>query len=134
VEVLDHEHRRRPPVEIPDQRACDLVRARVTGDQRRELASRLLGYVGEWPKRLRREQRLAGTPQDPIPASMLVAKPSQESGLARPGLAAEQDQAADGVTDDALEGCLELAELSGSLEKVVDLGHVVILAPGARGV
>jgi hypothetical protein len=107
------------------------MRARVTGDQRRELASRLLGYVCERPKRLGREKRLAGTPQDPIPASMLVAEPPQESGLARSGLAAEQDQTAGGVPDDALERGLELAELSGSLEEVVGIAHIVILAPGA---
>jgi len=53
VEVLEHEHGRAPAGQLTDERARDLVRAGLPGDELLELATGHLGDVEERTERAR---------------------------------------------------------------------------------
>jgi hypothetical protein len=65
VDVLEHEDRPGPRLQLVSQRRHDLVRHRAALDELLQLAVRLLGDTEQRPERPRREKRIAGAPEDP---------------------------------------------------------------------
>jgi hypothetical protein len=92
VQVLHHEHGRVAAVELVEQRAEHRLARCVGGQRVGELAARLPGDVVDRPQRTRREQRVAGAPQEARAAGARDAL--CQRGLADPGLAGDQHDAA----------------------------------------
>ncbi len=69
-----------------------LVGPGATLDELLELAAGRPCDVDEGPKRTRREQRLAGAPQDPGRRALLLAEPAHNRGLPHPRLAPHEHQ------------------------------------------
>ena len=95
VGVLDHRHHRPASgVEQVQERAEQAVPGRLGGDKGRQLPAGLAGDVEQRAERARGPQRVAGPPEDAGVAALAVAEGADQRGLADPGLAADQHQAA----------------------------------------
>jgi hypothetical protein len=74
VDVLEHDDGGWSPIELAEQRANDLVRPGAADHELRELAPRHIRDVEQRSKGTRRQERVAGTPEDPYGVALLVAK------------------------------------------------------------
>jgi hypothetical protein len=117
VHVLEDEHRRAPCAELVRQRRHHLVGHRPTLDHRLELAAGRLGDAQERPERTRREQRVAGPPEDPPRLAAGFAEPPEERCLADPGLAADQQDPPARAALDGLQAIDQHRQLGGALEQ-----------------
>jgi hypothetical protein len=84
VRVLEHEDRR-PTTELVGEYRGDLMRPGAAADELIELAIRRVRDLEQGPERARRQQPVAGAPEDPRRTSTLVAETPQECCLASPG-------------------------------------------------
>jgi hypothetical protein len=96
VGVLDHHHPRAPRlVQLIQERGEQPLPRRPRRQQLGEPAGRLPGDVVQWAQRAWREQRIAGSHQEPCIGRMLLGKPPDQGRLADAGLARHQgDEAA----------------------------------------
>ena len=83
VHVLDDQDRRRPRPQLAHERRRDHVRSGAALDELLELAARELGDVEQRPERPRREQGVAGAPQDPR-ARRAARRTAHETRLSDP--------------------------------------------------
>jgi hypothetical protein len=116
VEVVQHEHRRRPLPEFTHECGRELVRPGTRSQKLLELPARDLGDVEEGAERTRREQSVAVTPQDPCRAGRLVAELPQESGLPNSRLAADEHEPPTPGVVHGNERVVERSELARPLE------------------
>jgi hypothetical protein len=117
VHVLEHKHRRGPRAQLVRQRRHHLVRHRPTRHDRLDLTPRPFGDTEKRPQRARREQRVAGTPEDPHRLAALVAEPPHEGRLADPGLAPDQQHLPTRAALDGLQAIDQHGQLGGALEQ-----------------
>jgi hypothetical protein len=99
------------------ERRHHLVRHRATLDDRLELATGPLGDGEQRPERTRREQRVAGAPEDPRRPAALLAEPPHEGRLADPRLAADQQDMPPRAALDGLQAIDEPRQLGATLEQ-----------------
>jgi hypothetical protein len=99
------------------ERRHHLVRHRTTLDDRLELATGSLGDGEQRPERIRREQRVAGAPEDPGRLAALLAEPPHEGRLADPRLAADQQDMPTRAALDGLQAIDEPRQLGATLEQ-----------------
>ena len=90
VQVLDDDDRRTPSRGDALDRRGDGVRRPAALERVRERSARLVGGVEERPERPRREERVAGAPEDRRRARLLLAERAHERGLADARLARDE--------------------------------------------
>ena len=93
VDVLQDEHERPPTVTRAEERGSDRVRT-TSVDRLGDRARCLGGDLEDRPERRRREEGVAGAPEDRGGFAELVGEPPHQRGLADPGLPAHEDEAA----------------------------------------
>jgi hypothetical protein len=93
------------------------MRHRAPGHDRLQLAAGPLGDLEKRPERTRREQRVAGAPQDPRRLAALLAEPPQEGRLADPCLTADQQHLPARAALDGLQAPDERRQLGGTFEQ-----------------
>ncbi len=121
VHVLEHEDRR-PTTELVGEHRGDLMRPGAAANELIELATRRVRDLEQGAERARRQQSVAGAPEDPRRTSTLVAETPQECCLAGPGFTANEDETS--VTrEGTAEDLLELRQLIGTLEQLARLVH-----------
>jgi hypothetical protein len=92
VDVLEHEDGRSPGVGLSEQRRGEVVRAALSFEHGSELAPRVVRDVREGPQWPGREERVAGSREDPDVAVQLVAELLHDGCLADPCLARDQHE------------------------------------------
>jgi hypothetical protein len=117
VHVLENEHARDPRAQLLGQRRHHRVGHRATRHDRLQLAAGRLGDLQERPERARREERVAGAPEDPPRLAAPLAEPPQEGRLADPGLAADQQHLPTRAALDGLQAPDERRQLGGTFEQ-----------------
>jgi len=117
VHVLEDEHGRGRRPQLAGQRRHHRMRHRAPGHDRLQLAAGPLGDLQQRAEGARREQRIAGAPQDPRRLAALVAEPPHERGLADPCLAAHQQQLPASAALDGLQPVGQGRQLGGPLEQ-----------------
>ena len=104
-------------LELLHQRRRQLVRPRRSGCDSLELAAGHAGDVEEGAQRTRREQRVAGAPEE-TPLVLRAAEPANERGLAHSGLPADEGEPAATGRGDRPEKVVEGFELLGALQQL----------------
>jgi hypothetical protein len=92
VDVVEDDHRRRPPAELARERSCNLVGLRAAGHQLLELAARGLGDLEEGAERPGREERVAVAPENARRTVLVAAEAAQQRRLADPRLTADEHE------------------------------------------
>lgn len=87
MHVLENEDRRLRRLQLVQELGGDRVWARLPGDELRQAPADLLGHVQQRPERARREERVAGSVEDPGRA-LLRAELADERRLPDARLAA----------------------------------------------
>ena len=123
VHILEHEHGRCAFAELTSQRRDDLMRNRAARDTLLEVAADILGDREQRAEWARREEGIAGAPQDSRRRTGLLAEPPQKHCLPHPGLAADHRDAPSRAAFDGPQGFPERRELRGALEQVARSAH-----------
>ena len=95
MQILEHEHRRGPPVELPHDLIGDRVGFGSGSHERLEVTAAMLGDLDERAERTWGPQRRAGAPEHAGLALLVLAEASQQRGLAHTRLAADEHEPAD---------------------------------------
>jgi hypothetical protein len=121
MQVLEHEDGRRAAHELAQQRRRHLVRPRAALRDVREIATGVLGDVEQRAQGARREQRVAGAPEDPCRSPMLVGEPARKRRLPGTRLARDEHEMPAGGRADFLQHRLQRVELRRALQEVARL-------------
>jgi hypothetical protein len=111
MEVLDDKHRRRRSCEVAQQCRGYRVSAGALGNQIGQFAAEACGYVKQWSKRLRREERIARSPDGSHVAADGLAEAAQEGRLPRTGFTADEQHASAMPGPNVLQRAAELRKL-----------------------
>ena len=90
MQILNHHHRRRPPIQLVHQRTRHLVWLAAGFDLLAQLAFYDSSDVKQGPERPRREQRIARRPQHPHRPASLTTEPAHQRCLADARLTMDQ--------------------------------------------
>ena len=119
VQILQHQHRRRPAAKLAKEGRRDLVRTFRSRDGALELTSDRLGDVEQRSERTRRLQRRTRAPHHAARAADVVAEALEHRRLPGPGLAANEHQSAGRAGPDLAQQLCERGKLRLALQQRV---------------